>query len=126
MCEPSIARVLRLLRLDLLKRLKIGITEEPSRWIGEEVDQQAGSCGRPLVLWRRRSGIISWFAWAARGAPASAVPLPNSLLGGRVLRARTPGSIDEEVYALLVTYQVLRITIADAVGTRPRLASPSP
>jgi hypothetical protein len=45
--------------------------------------------------------------------------LKSTILGGRVLRARTPGGIDQEVYALLVTYQVLRAAIADAAGTVP-------
>jgi hypothetical protein len=45
--------------------------------------------------------------------------LKHTILGGRVLRARTPGGVDQEVYALLVTYQVLRTTIADAAGTVP-------
>jgi hypothetical protein len=41
------------------------------------------------------------------------------MLGGRVLRARTPGGIDQEVWALLVTYQALRTAIADAACTVP-------
>jgi hypothetical protein len=45
--------------------------------------------------------------------------LKSTMLGGRVLRARTPAGIDQEVYALLVTYQVLRTAIADAAGTVP-------
>jgi hypothetical protein len=45
--------------------------------------------------------------------------LKSTILGGRVLRARTPGGIDQEVYALLVTYQALRTAIADAAGTVP-------
>ena len=45
--------------------------------------------------------------------------IKSTILGGRVLRARTPGGIDQEVYALLVTYQVLRTAIADAAGTVP-------
>jgi hypothetical protein len=45
--------------------------------------------------------------------------LKSTILGGRVLRARTPGGIDQEIYALLVTYQVLRTAIADAAGTVP-------
>jgi hypothetical protein len=44
-------------------------------------------------------------------------------LGGRVLRARTPAGIDQEVYALLVTYQALRTSIADATLGHPT-ASP--
>ncbi len=45
--------------------------------------------------------------------------LKSTILGGRVLRARTPGGVDQEVYALLITYQVLRTAIADAAGTIP-------
>jgi Transposase DDE domain len=40
--------------------------------------------------------------------------LKQTILGGRVLRARTPAGIDQEIYALLVTYQAPRIAIADA------------
>ena len=43
----------------------------------------------------------------------------STILGGRVLRARTPDGIDQEVYALLVTYQALRTAIADAAATVP-------
>lgn len=45
--------------------------------------------------------------------------LKSSILGGRVLRARTPGGVEQEVYALLVTYQLLRTAMADATGARP-------
>jgi hypothetical protein len=45
--------------------------------------------------------------------------LKSTILGGRVLRARTPDGIDQEVYALLVTYQALRAAIADAASTVP-------
>jgi hypothetical protein len=34
--------------------------------------------------------------------------LKSSILGGRVLRARTPADIAQEVYALLASYQILR------------------
>jgi len=47
--------------------------------------------------------------------------LKSSILGGRVLRARTPTGIEQEVYALLVTYQLLRTAMADATSTRPDL-----
>jgi hypothetical protein len=43
----------------------------------------------------------------------------STILGGRVLRARTPNGVDQEIYALLVTYQALRIAISDATLTRP-------
>ncbi len=45
--------------------------------------------------------------------------LKSTILGGRVLRARTPGGIEQEVYALLITYQALRTAIADAASTAP-------
>jgi hypothetical protein len=43
--------------------------------------------------------------------------LKSSILGSRVLRARTPAGIAQEIYALLVTYQILRIAITDATDT---------
>jgi hypothetical protein len=45
--------------------------------------------------------------------------LKSSILGGRVLRARTPVGTEQEIYALLVTYQLLRTAMADATSTRP-------
>jgi len=45
--------------------------------------------------------------------------IKSSILGGRVLRARTPAGVTQEVYALLVTYQALRLAMADATDTRP-------
>ena len=49
--------------------------------------------------------------------------LKSTILGGRVLRARTPAGASQEVYALLVTYQALRLAIADATLGHPT-ASP--
>jgi hypothetical protein len=45
--------------------------------------------------------------------------LKSSILGGRVLRARTPQGIDQEIHALLVCYQLLRLAMADATNTQP-------
>jgi Insertion element 4 transposase N-terminal/Transposase DDE domain len=45
--------------------------------------------------------------------------LKSTILAGRVLRARTPPGVQQEIYALLITYQALRIAISDAVLTRP-------
>ncbi|WP_446226036.1 IS4 family transposase [Nocardia sp. IBHARD005] len=45
--------------------------------------------------------------------------LKSSMLGARVLRARTPAGVEQEVYALLVAYQGIRIAVADATGTDP-------
>ncbi|MFB6534633.1 hypothetical protein ACFCY8_15745 [Streptomyces noursei] len=45
-----------------------------------------------------------------------------TMLDGRVLRSRSVPGLDQEVYALLATYQALIRTAADAFTTRPGLA----
>jgi hypothetical protein len=45
--------------------------------------------------------------------------LKSSILGGRVLRARTPDGVRQEVYALLSVYQLLRTAMVDATDSRP-------
>jgi hypothetical protein len=47
--------------------------------------------------------------------------LKSSILAGRVLRARTPDGVDQEVYALLSVYQILRTAMVDATDSRPGL-----
>ena len=47
--------------------------------------------------------------------------LKSSILGGRVLRARTPDGIQQEVYALLSVYQILRTAMVDATDSQPGL-----
>jgi len=44
--------------------------------------------------------------------------IKSSILGGRVLRARTPAGVDQEIYALLVTYQILRTAMTDATNSQ--------
>jgi hypothetical protein len=45
--------------------------------------------------------------------------LKSSILGGRVLRARTPDGIEQELYALLIVYQLLRTAMTDATDSQP-------
>ncbi len=45
--------------------------------------------------------------------------MKSTILGGRVLRARTPTGLTQEIYALLITYQLLRTAMADATATVP-------
>jgi hypothetical protein len=45
--------------------------------------------------------------------------LKQSIGGGRVLRARTPAGLEQEIYARLIVYQALRIAIADAALATP-------
>jgi hypothetical protein len=47
--------------------------------------------------------------------------LKTTSLGGRVLRSRTPTGVSQEVYALLVTYQALRIAISDFTLAQPEI-----
>ncbi|MEN3616210.1 IS4 family transposase [Plantactinospora sp. ZYX-F-223] len=44
--------------------------------------------------------------------------LKSTTLHGRVLRARTPTGINQEVHAVLATYQTLRLAMADATACR--------
>jgi hypothetical protein len=44
--------------------------------------------------------------------------LKATILKGRVLRAKTPDGVAQEIYALLVVYQALRTAIVDAALTR--------
>lgn len=44
-----------------------------------------------------------------------------TILDGRVLRSRTLPGVEQEVYALLATYQALIRAAADATATRPGL-----
>ena len=47
--------------------------------------------------------------------------LKQTILDGRVLRARTPAGLEQEIYALLSAYQAIRIAIADATIGRPEI-----
>jgi hypothetical protein len=58
--------------------------------------------------------------------PSCYLELKSTILGGRVLRARTPTRIEQEVYGLLLVYQLIRTAIADtalAAGIDPDRAS---
>jgi hypothetical protein len=45
--------------------------------------------------------------------------LKSTILGGRVLRSRYPAGVEQEVWALLTVYQVLRTAMTDAILDRP-------
>ncbi|MEV4249992.1 transposase [Streptosporangium canum] len=48
--------------------------------------------------------------------------LKSTILGGRVLRARTPDGVEQEVWALLIVYQALRTAMTDATDSVPGTA----
>lgn len=45
--------------------------------------------------------------------------LKSTILGGRVLRSRHPSGVEQEIWALLTAYQVLRTAMSDALLARP-------
>ena len=71
---------------------------DPARYPAREV----------IVLYRERWEIETAY-----------LELKSTILGGRVLRARTPDGVEQEVWALLVTYQALRTAIADGAAALP-------
>jgi len=87
----------------------------------------ATSAGRATASYRLATTLLDAHCWPAAALVAlyhqrweietTYLELKSSILGGRVLRARTPAGIDQEVYALLVCYQILRLAMADATGT---------
>jgi len=89
----------------------------------------ATSAGRATGVYRLATTLTDPHTWPAATLVAlyhqrweietAYLELKSSILGGRVLRARTPQGIDQEVYALLVCYQLLRLAMADATSTQP-------
>jgi len=68
-----------------------------TRLVTTLLDPAAYPAGELVTLYRQR--------WEAETAYFE---LKSTILGGRVLRARTPAGVDQEVHAMLVTYQALR------------------
>jgi hypothetical protein len=89
----------------------------------------ATRAGRATGIYRLATTLTEPHAWPAAALVAlyhqrweietAYLELKSSILGGRVLRARTPQGVDQEIYALLVCYQVLRLAMADATSTQP-------
>jgi hypothetical protein len=87
----------------------------------------ATSAGRATGSYRLATTLLDAHSWPATALvtlyhqrweiETAYLELKSSILGGRVLRARTPVGIDQELYALLVTYQILRLAMADATST---------
>lgn len=87
------------------------------------------SAGRATGVYRLATTLTDARSWPAATLLAlyhqrweietAYLELKSSILGGRVLRARTPQGIDQEVHALLVCYQILRLAMTDATSTQP-------
>jgi hypothetical protein len=100
----------------------------PVRVINAEITI-ATSAGRRTGVYRLVTTLLDHHRYPASGLVAlyherweietAYLEIKSSILGGRVLRARTPAGVDQEVHALLITYQLLRTAMADATSTRP-------
>jgi hypothetical protein len=85
------------------------------RWITTLLDHQRFPALELAQLYHERWEIETCY-----------LELKSTILGGRVLRTRTPTRIEQETYALLIVYQLLRTAIADAAlaaGIDPDRAS---
>nr|WP_198035414.1 IS4 family transposase [Streptacidiphilus rugosus] len=72
------------------------------------------------LLDRRRYPAFEFKLYHQRWEIESAYfAMKKTMLGRRVLRARTLPGVAQEIYALLAVYQVIRIAIADATGAVP-------
>jgi hypothetical protein len=88
----------------------------------------ATRAGRATGVYRLATTLLEPRSWPATALvtlyhqrweiETAYLELKSSILGGRVLRARTPAGIDQEVHALLVCYQLLRLAMADATSTQ--------
>jgi len=58
-------------------------------------------------------------AGATRQIETAYLEIKSSILGGRILRARAPDGVDQELHTLLITYKALRIAMTDATDSRP-------
>jgi hypothetical protein len=80
------------------------------RLITTLLDPHAHPAGELIKLYHRRWDVETAY-----------LEIKSSILGGRVLRARTPDGIDQEVHALLIVYQILRTAMTDATDSMPGL-----
>jgi len=98
----------RVIDAEITVTTSAGRSRDGCRLITTLTDPAHCSAGDLAVLYHERWEIETAY-----------LELKSTILGGRVLRARTPDGIEQEIYALLVTYQALRTAIADAASTAP-------
>jgi hypothetical protein len=98
----------RVIDAEITVTTSAGRSRDGCRLITTLTDPARCSAGDLAVLYHERWEIETAY-----------LELKATIPGGRVLRARAPDGIEQEIYALLVTYQALRTAIADAAGTAP-------
>jgi hypothetical protein len=103
-------RPVRVVEAEIAIRTSAGTTTGSYRLVTTLLDAHQHPAASLIRLYHERWEIETAF-----------LELKSSILGGRVLRARTPAGVDQEVHALLVTYQILRTAMTDATNTVPGL-----
>ena len=99
-------RPVRVIDAEISIKTKTGAVTGVYRLITTLLDAEAYPATAMLRLYHQRWEIETAY-----------LEIKSSILGGRVLRARTPAGIDQEVHALLITYQILRTAMADATNS---------
>jgi hypothetical protein len=84
---------------------------EPWRLVTSLLDAERYPANELVDLYHRRWQVETTY-----------FSIKATMLDGRVLRSRSVPGLDQEVYALLATYQALIRTASDAVATRPHLS----
>jgi hypothetical protein len=101
-------KVVRVIEAEITLTTTAGTATGVYRLITTLLDHHRHPAGALIRLYHERWEIETAY-----------LELKSSILGGRVLRARTPAGVHQEVYALLVTYQALRTAMTDATNTTP-------
>ncbi|WP_248293869.1 transposase [Actinoplanes sp. TBRC 11911] len=103
-------RPIRVIEARIAVKTSNGVTTSDYRLLTTLLNPHTHPAAQLITLYHQRWEIETAY-----------LELKSSILGGRVLRARTPQGIDQEIHALLVTYQLLRTAMVDATDSRPGL-----
>lgn len=99
-------RAVRVIDAEIIIRTATGAHTGHYRLITTLLDDHRYPAAELITLYHQRWEIETVY-----------LELKSTILAGRVLRARTPTGIEQEVYALLITYQVLRTAMTDATNS---------
>jgi hypothetical protein len=103
-------RTVRVIEAEITISTSAGTTTGAYRLITTLLDPERHPATDLIRLYHERWEIETAF-----------LELKSSILAGRVLRARTPTGVDQEIHALLITYQILRTAMTDATNSVPGL-----
>ena len=96
----------RIIDAEVTVRTKAGKHTSLYRLATTLTDHKAAPAAEMIGLYHERWEIETSFR-----------ELKSTMLGGRVLRSRTVEGVEQEIYAFLIAYQLLRTAMADATNT---------